>query len=171
VALGGLPIIAEDLGAVTPEVEALRRAHDLPGMCVLQFAFAGAVEPRFLPHRHERNTVVYTGTHDNDTTRGWFAGASAAERERLERYLGQPCSEESVSGQLLRLAWGSVADLAVAPVQDVLSLGREARMNVPGEPVGNWRWRLRPGALGERELEALAELSSTFERGPPDAGA
>jgi len=166
-ALGELAIIAEDLGLVTPEVEALRLRYGFPGMRVLQFAFAGAVEARFLPHRHERNTVVYTGTHDNDTARGWFAGASPAERARLERYLGQPCSEETASWQLLRLAWGSVADLAIAPVQDLLSLGREARMNLPGEPTGNWRWRLRPGQPGEALLEELAELTLTFERCAP----
>jgi 4-alpha-glucanotransferase len=92
------------------------------------------------------------------------------ERARLERYLGQPCHEATVSWQLLRLAWGSVADLAVAPVQDVLSLGREARMNVPGDPTGNWRWRLRPGQLDEPLLARLAELTETFERAAP-AGA
>jgi len=168
-ALGRLAIVAEDLGAVTPAVEALRLRYGLPGMRVLQFAFAGAVEQRFLPHRYERDSVVYTGTHDNDTSRGWFAGATAAERARLERYLGRPCGEEEASWQLLRLAWGSVAGLAVAPVQDLLSLGREARMNVPGAPTGNWRWRLRPGEPGEALLERLAELTLTFERCPPDA--
>jgi 4-alpha-glucanotransferase len=166
-ALGPLSIIAEDLGLVTPEVEALRRRYGLPGMRVLQFAFAGAVEQRFLPHHHDPASVVYTGTHDNDTTRGWFSGATPAERAGLERYLGQPCREESVSWQLMRLAWGSVAALAVAPVQDLLSLGREARMNVPGQPTGNWRWRLRPGQLDEPLLARLAELTATFERCPP----
>lgn len=170
-ALGELPIIAEDLGTVTPEVEALRLRYGFPGMRVLQFAFAGGVEPRFLPHRHDRNTVVYTGTHDNDTTRGWFAGAGPAGQARLERYLGQACREETVSWQLLRLAWASVADLAVAPAQDLLSLGREARMNVPGEPTGNWRWRLRPGQLDEPVLARLAELTETFERCAPAGGA
>jgi len=168
-ALGPVPIVAEDLGVITPDVIALRDACGFPGMRVLQFAFAGGVELRFLPHRHERNTVVYTGTHDNDTTRGWFAGASEVERGRLERYLGQPCTEATVSWQLLRLAWSSVADLAIAPAQDVLSLGRQARMNLPGAGDGNWRWRLRPGDFDAPLLERLGALTETYERGPPTA--
>jgi 4-alpha-glucanotransferase len=165
-ALGGLPVIAEDLGLVTPEVEALRLRYGLPGMRVLQFAFAGAVEARFLPHRYDRNTVVYTGTHDNDTTRGWFASATPRERQLLQRYLGREVREEDASWELVRLAWASVADLAVAPLQDLLSLGSEARMNLPGSATGNWRWRLLPDQLGDALLDRLAELTATYGREP-----
>ena len=165
-ALGELPVIAEDLGLVTPEVEALRLRYGLPGMRVLQFAFAGAVEARFLPHRYDRDTVVYTGTHDNDTTRGWFASATPSERRLLERYLGRDVREEDASWELMRLAWASVADLAVAPLQDVLSLGSEARMNVPGTATGNWRWRFLPEELTDALLERLAELTATYGREP-----
>jgi 4-alpha-glucanotransferase len=163
-ALGGLPVIAEDLGLVTPEVEALRLRYRLPGMRVLQFAFAGAVEARFLPHRYDRNTVVYTGTHDNDTTRGWFASMTPPERRMLDRYLGREVREEDASWELVRLAWASVADLAVAPLQDLLSLGGEARMNLPGSATGNWRWRLLPGQLADATLDRLAELTATYGR-------
>jgi len=169
-ALGGLPVIAEDLGLVTPEVEALRLRYGLPGMRVLQFAFAGAVEARFLPHRYDRDTVVYTGTHDNDTTRGWFASATPRERRLLERYLGREVREEEASWALMRLAWASVAGLAVAPLQDLLSLGGEARMNVPGTATGNWRWRLLPDQLPDALLDRLAELTATYGREPPGGG-
>jgi 4-alpha-glucanotransferase len=165
-ALGQLPIIAEDLGSVTPAVEALRQRYRFPGMRVLQFAFAGAVEARFLPHRYDRNTVVYTGTHDNDTTVGWFAAATPPERQFLQRYLGQECRPDTVSWQLMRLAWASVADLAVAPLQDVLALGEAARMNVPGTASGNWRWRYLPDQLTGSVLDRLAELTATYDRGP-----
>ncbi len=163
--LGDLPIIAEDLGLVTPEVEALRLRYGFPGMRVLQFAFAGAVEERFLPHRYDRNTVVYTGTHDNETTRGWFAAATPGERRNLERYLGRAVREEDASWELVRLAWASVADLAVSPLQDVLSLGSEARMNAPGTATGNWAWRCPPGEPSAALLERLGEMTETYGRG------
>jgi 4-alpha-glucanotransferase len=165
--LGELPIIAEDLGLVTPEVEALRLRYGFPGMRVLQFAFAGAVEERFLPHRYDRNTVVYTGTHDNDTTRGWFAAAAPRERRHLERYLGRAVREEDASWELMRLAWASVADHAVAPLQDVLSLGSEARMNTPGTATGNWAWRVLPDQLPDALLDRLGEMTETYGREPP----
>ena len=162
--LGPLPVIAEDLGVVTPEVEALRLRYGFPGMRVLQFAFAGAVEERFLPHRYDRNTVVYTGTHDNDTTRGWFAAATPRERRGLGRYLGRPVRAKDASWALMRLAWASVADLAVAPLQDVLSLGGEARMNAPGTATGNWAWRCPPGEPSDALLERLGEITETYGR-------
>jgi 4-alpha-glucanotransferase len=137
--LGRLPIIAEDLGVITPEVEALRDQFRFPGMRILQFAFGGAVENRFLPHNYEHNTVVYTGTHDNDTTRGWFATLSDAERHFVRRYLARDGSD--ITWDLLRLAWSSVADYALAPLQDVLDLGTEARLTLPGRAAGNWNWR------------------------------
>jgi 4-alpha-glucanotransferase len=160
--LGDLPLIAEDLGVITPEVRQLRLQFDLPGMRILQFAFGGAFERRFLPHRHVRNSVVYTGTHDNDTTRGWFESLTADELRFLRQYA--PNAENDISWELIRLAWMSVADSAITPLQDVLSLGSEARMNWPGRPSGNWRWRFRADMLTEGLLDRLAELTETYER-------
>ncbi len=162
-ALGSpLPLIAEDLGIITPEVDALRERFELPGMRVLQFAFGGATEDRFLPHNYERNTVVYTGTHDNDTTRGWYAQISEHERDFVRRYLGRDGSD--IAWDLIRLAWASVADYAVAPLQDVLDLGTAARMNLPGSASGNWTWRLREGQLKRATLDRLGELTELYSR-------
>jgi 4-alpha-glucanotransferase len=160
--LGGLPLIAEDLGLITPEVYALRDALALPGMRILQFAFGGAPEDRFLPHNYERNTVVYTGTHDNDTTRGWYEAIGEHERHFLRRYLGRDGSD--VAWDLLRLAWASVADWALAPLQDVLDLGTEARMNFPGKPSGNWSWRFTPHQLTQGVQDRLADLTQLYAR-------
>ena len=165
--LGALAIIAEDLGIITPEVDALRNRYNFPGMRILQFAFAGAVEERFLPHNYDRNTVVYTGTHDNDTTLGWYALATDAERAFMRRYTGQPCDAETISWTLMRLAWASVADLAVAPLQDVLNLGSEARMNLPGQPAGWWRWRFTEPQLTGAALDRLADLTEVYQRAAP----
>ena len=117
---GGLPLIVEDLGFITPVVDAFRDQFTLPGMRILQFGFGGAVESRFLPHNLQRDVVVYTGTHDNDTTLGWYAGLTDCERERLLRYV--PGAEVDPAWSLIRLAWASVADCVVAPLQDVLGL-------------------------------------------------
>ncbi|MBL8059075.1 MAG: 4-alpha-glucanotransferase [Anaerolineales bacterium] len=158
-----LPLIAEDLGIITPEVDALREQFHLPGMRVLQFAFGGATEDRFLPHNYEtRNTVVYTGTHDNDTTWGWYRQITDQERDLVRRYLGR--DGHDVAWDLIRLAWGSVADYAIAPLQDVLSLGPEARMNLPGSASGNWNWRLTEGQLTRATLERLADLTTLYGR-------
>ncbi len=161
-ALGEVAVVAEDLGAVTPEVEALREQFALPGMKVLQFAFDGDAGNRFLPHHYEPNCIVYTGTHDNDTTAGWFATAAPAVRAAVRRYLGAEVTD--IAGQLTRLAMASVADTAIVPAQDVLGLGSEARMNIPSRPSGNWAWRLAPGALGAQPAEWLAELAETYGR-------
>jgi 4-alpha-glucanotransferase len=161
-ALSGLPLIAEDLGVITPEVEALRVRFHLPGMRILQFAFGGAAEERFLPFHYERNTVVYTGTHDNDTTHGWYASLTAKELAFLERYL--PGAGKDVAWSLIRSAWSSVADLSVTPLQDVLNLGTEARMNVPGTASGNWGWRFTEEQLTPAVLERLGELTETYGR-------
>jgi 4-alpha-glucanotransferase len=163
-ALGGLPFIAEDLGMVTPEVEALRDGFHLPGMRILQFAFGGATENRFLPHNYEPNAVVYTGTHDNDTTRGWYASINESERDLLRRYIGRDGSD--VSWDLVRLAWMSVADLALTTLQDVLDLSSEARMNYPGHEKGNWGWRFRPEMLTDAVLDRLADLTTLYGREP-----
>jgi 4-alpha-glucanotransferase len=158
----GLPLIAEDLGVITPEVETLRDGFQLPGMRILQFAFGGATESRFLPHMYERNTVVYTGTHDNDTTRGWYATVSEAERHFVRLYLGRDGSD--IAWDLIRLALSSVADYAIVPLQDVLNLGTEARMNLPGRPSGNWGWRYAAGQLNEPVLQRLGELTDLYGR-------
>lgn len=138
---GGLPLVAEDLGIITPEVEALRDAHGLPGMKVLHFAFGGRADNPYLPHNHVINSVVYTGTHDNNTTIGWFAELDEQTRAHLFDYLeGGP---ERMPELLVRAAFASVARLAVVPMQDVLKLGGEDRMNRPGVAGGNWRWQFR----------------------------
>jgi 4-alpha-glucanotransferase len=161
-ALGGLPLLAEDLGVITPEVEALREQFRLPGMRVLQFAFGGAAEDRFLPHNYDHHTVVYTGTHDNDTTRGWSESLTETEARFLCRYA--PGVDAEISWGLIRLAWASVADYALAPLQDVLSLGTAARMNLPGRPAGNWRWRFTEGMLTDAVLARLADLTEVYAR-------
>lgn len=160
--LGGLPFVAEDLGVITPEVDALRLEFGLPGMRVLQFAFGGAVEERFLPHGFDRNQVVYTGTHDNDTTRGWYDALTPAEVSAFRRYA--PEAHRDPVTALLRLAWASVADTAIAPLQDVLGLGSEARMNTPGTPTGNWGWRATAEQIALARLDRLGEMTETYGR-------
>lgn len=137
--LGVLPIIAEDLGVITPEVIALRDRYGFPGMKILQFAFDKELDDRDLPHNHVRHGVVYTGTHDNDTTKGWYASRSRAEQEAMNAYLGS--KGKDCVGALIRAALMSVANTAMIPFQDILGLGSEARMNIPGTPFGNWEWR------------------------------
>ena len=161
-ALGETPIIAEDLGVITPEVEALRRRFGFPGMKVLQFAFATDASNEYLPHNYERNCVVYTGTHDNDTTVGWFCSLPEEERAFCLKYLGSDGRE--IHWDLIRLAMMSVADTVIVPLQDVLGLGSEARMNYPGRLGGNWAWRYTEGALTEEVCERLAELTETYGR-------
>jgi 4-alpha-glucanotransferase len=159
--LGGLPLIAEDLGLITPEVGVLRDRFRLPGMRILQFAFGGGADNRYLPHNYEHNTVVYTGTHDNDTTRGWFATRPDWEAANVRRYT--PLTH-SIAWDMIRLAWSSVADFALAPLQDVLDLGTEARMNQPGRPAGNWNWRYTPGMINDAVLDRLGEMTSVYGR-------
>jgi 4-alpha-glucanotransferase len=158
-ALGPLPILAEDLGDISADVRTLLDGLGFPGMKVLQFGFYGA-DSEYLPHRHPKNCVVYTGTHDNDTARGWYAALKPEERQRVWDYLGSDGHE--IEWALLRAAYGSVAERAIAPLQDVLGLGSEARMNTPSEPAGNWRWRAAADAfrpeLAQR-LRRMVELS------------
>ncbi len=162
--LGGLPVVAEDLGVITPDVEELRDAFELPGMKVLQFAFAGGADDPYLPHNHVPNCVVYTGTHDNDTTLGWYELAPEAERDHVRRYLGRPDAE--VVDGLIRAAYASVADTVVVPWQDHLGLGPAARMNTPGRAQGNWSWRFGwqdvPGWLADH----MAGMASLYGRVP-----
>ena len=161
--LGSLPIIAEDLGVITKGVAELRTSFGLPGMRVLQFAFPDTAKNAFLPHNYEQNTVVYTGTHDNDTTRGWYNGsASEYEKDHARRYLARDGSD--IAWDFIRLAWSSVADYAITPLQDVLNLGSEARMNFPGRPDGNWCWRFRPEQLNPWLLDRLADLTRLYGR-------
>src|SRR5205085_10558799 len=137
-----LPFIAEDLGMITPDVTALRDRCELPSMRVLQFGFDGDSGNPHLPHNYVHNTVVYTGTHDNNTTRGWFEALPGNQRQNLWNYLRRSSGESSeAAAALMRLAWSSPATLAMAPLQDLLNLGADARMNVPGRTGGNWRWQ------------------------------
>ena len=165
--LGDLTLIAEDLGLITPDVTALRDQFRLPGMRVLQFAFDGKADNPYLPHNYVHNTVVYTGTHDNPTTRGWYEELSDPQRQNVWSYLrrsGGAVSE--VAPALMHLAWESVAALAIAPLQDLLNLGNEARMNVPGRAEGNWRWRCTEEMLSTRAFEWLRDLTNVSGRSP-----
>jgi 4-alpha-glucanotransferase len=158
-ALGPAQLIAEDLGVVTPEVTALREQFHFPGSKVLQFAFGTDPQaPAFLPHSYERNSVAYTGTHDNDTTVGWFNDRGSPQRspEQCEgerraalAYLGVKDSGREIHWDMIRGVWSSVANLALAPAQDLLGLGSEARMNLPGTSEGNWEWRMAALPAGE----------------------
>jgi 4-alpha-glucanotransferase len=160
--LGRLPIVAEDLGVLTPEVEALRDRFEFPGMKVLQFAFDSDATNPFLHHRHRANGVVYAGTHDNDTTAGWWAAASEPVRAYARAYLGRPLADPA--WELIRAGMMSVSDTFVASAQDLLSLGGEARMNFPGRPAGNWSWRLRPGELDGRVADRLRAATADYAR-------
>lgn len=161
-ALGPLNIIAEDLGVITPAVEELRDGCDFPGMKVLQFAFGSGGENAFLPHKHVMNAITYTGTHDNDTTVGWYRSLSDPERAQIAKYLGRPVDDPAWA--LIHLAMASVAEAAIVPMQDVLSLGNEARMNLPGAASGNWAWRFHQDALTEGLANRLNDLAGTFGR-------
>ena len=165
-ALGPLPVIAEDLGIITPDVDALRRGAELPGMRVLQFAFDGKNDNLYQPHNYEATTVVYTGTHDNDTTQGWWHATGEAERDHAARYLGRSSEELDVDihWELMRAAWASVADTAIAPLQDVLGLGAEHRMNLPGQGEGHWAWRFTWDMVQPAHGERLVELGRLYAR-------
>ncbi len=160
--MGALPLIAEDLGVVDDAVVTLRDKSGLPGMKVLQFAFGDDARNPFLPHHHQPDSVVYTGTHDNDTTLGWWL-ASPDQHARVRRYLG-PVDASTVAWRMVETAFASVAHTAIVPMQDVLGLGTEARMNVPGVADGNWSWRLQSGLLDGRLAGRLRELAVTYDR-------
>ncbi len=161
--LGGLPFFAEDLGYITPDVHALRGRHQIPGMAVLQFGFSDTGAHMYLPHRLTSDRVVYTGTHDNDTTVGWWkSGISDHERHAVKSYVGR--SEDGVNWALIRAAQTSVADFSIVPLQDVLGLGSEARLNVPSVTSGNFRWRYQPGSLTRDLAERLASLAEVTDR-------
>lgn len=161
-ALGPLPIIAEDLGIITPDVEALRRGCGFPGMRVLQFAFAADPSDRYLPHHYEPDTVVYTGTHDNDTTLGWWSKASDHECGFARAYLAT--DGHDMPWPMIRAALMSIADLAIVPMQDVLSLHSECRMNFPGMADGWWEWRFQWHQVQSWHAQRLAELCRLYSR-------
>lgn len=161
--LGALPLIAEDLGVITPDVISLRDAFGLPGMKILQFAFDTAEANNYFPHLFERNTVVYTGTHDNDTSRGWYEKAKPADRALLAEYIGKRRIDEP-HWDLIRLGHASVADTAIVPLQDLLGLGSEARMNTPGTATGNWVWRFRWEALSPEVKARFKRMTELYDR-------
>jgi 4-alpha-glucanotransferase len=160
--MGRLPFIAEDLGVITPEVEMLRDRFELPGMKILQFAFDSDASNPYLPHNHVPNSIVYTGTHDNDTTRGWFDALGTKNRQRIYDYLGLSGAEPVQD--LIQSALMSVARFAIIPMQDVLELPTEARMNRPGTALGNWSWRYSKELLKEGIAERLAKMMQRYGR-------
>jgi 4-alpha-glucanotransferase len=161
-ALGPLPLVAEDLGLITPEVEALRIALAMPGMRVLQFGFSDKGAHMHLPHQFSPGTVAYTGTHDNDTTHGWWGTLGKTERAAVEALLG-PVSDRP-AWSLIRAAAGSVAEISIFPAQDLLELGSEARMNTPAVPRGNWSWRVPEGSWKAELAAQLAAIVDVTDR-------
>jgi 4-alpha-glucanotransferase len=170
--LGKLPIVAENLGVITPEVEAIREEFGFPGMAVFQFAFGNDPQaPTFRPHNYPRNVFAYTGTHDNDTVQGWWnsegndstrtAEDIALEKARARAYLG---TDRQIHWAMVRALMASVGGSVVFPVQDLLGLGSEARMNTPSTASGNWRWRVKSGALTPELAGRMAEMARVFER-------
>lgn len=166
--LGYLPIIAEDLGYLTQDVHDLLAYSGFPGTKVLQFAFDD-INSSYLPHNYERNCVVYTGTHDNDTTKGWFENITKQQHHRLENYVG-PVGDKDAAERLIRVGMESVADCAIAPMQDILNLGTWARMNYPGKPLGNWEWRMEEGAFDAKIIKRLRRFTRAYGRGSFETG-
>ncbi|MDP2984928.1 MAG: 4-alpha-glucanotransferase, partial [Candidatus Latescibacter sp.] len=160
------PVLAEDLGVINADVREIMRQYEFPGMKVLLFAFGGApAKNPYTPHNHVKDCVVYTGTHDNNTVKGWFEkDAGKEEKENFFRYLGRTVPPEEISGEFLRMAMMSVANTIIIPVQDILNLGAEARMNTPSTASGNWKWRLAPGALTPEIAAMLKELTEIYGR-------
>jgi 4-alpha-glucanotransferase len=165
-ALGQLPFIAEDLGEISQEVYLLRDKFNLPGMKVLQFAFdENMSQSDHIPHHFKQNFVAYTGTHDNNTTRGWFREtAPSGVQEHVEMYLGKPVSEENIAGEMARVVFGSVAQTAILPIQDILNLDETAKMNLPGSNENNWSWRLLPGQITDEAVRFLASITLLYNR-------
>ncbi|GAB4431108.1 MAG: 4-alpha-glucanotransferase [Anaerolineae bacterium] len=168
--LGKLPLLAEDLGVITPDVEELRDTFEFPGMKILQFAFdakeRGSLNTTnaFLPHNHRYNCVVYPGTHDNDTTRGWYNQRSDEEKDLIRRYMAR--DDDDITWNFIRMAMASVARFAVVQMQDILGLDSDARMNTPSVLGGNWAWRYRPEALNNWSSSRLRELTELYAREP-----
>lgn len=160
--LGGLPLVAEDLGVITPDVVALRKEFELPGMRVLQFAFGGGGDNPHLPHMHDPDNVIYTGTHDNDTTLGWYSSLDGQTLRQVDFFLR--LTPGAMPDALIRAALGSVGRLAVVPVQDLLSLGSEARLNTPGTVKGNWQWQMNAQALTAELARHCSLLNRVYGR-------
>ncbi|WP_448562597.1 4-alpha-glucanotransferase [Trichothermofontia sp.] len=163
--LGGLPIVAEDLGIITPDVEELRDRFEFPGMKILLFAFDSGSDNPYLPFQYIHNCIVYTGTHDNNTTIGWFNEAEDWKRQAFERYIGR-FGPWGIHWDMIRLALSSVADWAILPLQDVMGLGGEARMNFPGTSQGNWVWRYRAEMLNGEMCDRLRQMTELYGRAP-----
>jgi 4-alpha-glucanotransferase len=160
-----MPFIAEDLGVITPDVRAVMRRFDLPGMDVLLFAFDSGPDNPYLPHNHLRDSVVYTGTHDTNTVRGWFRDeANPEQKKRLFDYVSKEVSEEEASWEFIRLALNSAASLSIIPTQDVLSLGSSARMNRPSSAEGNWEWRATSEQLASDAFRRMGEETESSGR-------
>ena len=164
--LGELPIIAEDLGVITAKVRQIRDDFNLPGMKILQFGFASDPDDDFLPHNYPVKCVAYTGTHDNDTTVGWYKSISERERDYCRRYLAR--SGDDIAWSMIRVLWRSVAAWVVAPMQDFLSLGGWARMNFPGTASGNWDWRMQPDTINEGLIHRLHDTNFLYGRLPQE---
>jgi len=161
-----LPIIAEDLGVITPEVREIMNVYEFPGMKVLLFAFGDSLATNpYIPHNHVRNCIVYTGTHDNNTVKGWFEhDATQGEKENLLAYFGREFDENTIAGQLVRTAMMSVASIAIIPIQDFLGLGAEARMNTPSVAFGNWEWRVAAAQLTPDLSAKISNLTKVYGR-------
>jgi 4-alpha-glucanotransferase len=160
--VGPLPVIAEDLGYITADVESLRDHFGYPGMKILHFAFGGDADNPYLPHNYTQNCVVYTGTHDNDTTAGWWQELGAEERSAVARYLGREVDDPVAV--LLRLAAASVSRVCLFPVQDLLRLDSGARFHLPGAPDGNWQWRWQGDSLPGESRDFLGDLMTLYGR-------
>lgn len=157
-----LPIVAEDLGTITPEVEFLRDRFNLPGMKILQFAFDGDANNSYLPHNHVKNSLVYTGTHDNNTLVGWWKECTVSEKNEIRKYAN--IHHGNIAYRMLKLAWSSVANIAIAPLQDILLLDENARMNIPGVANGNWCWRFTWKEIQQKQLKFIEELNTIYNR-------
>ncbi len=165
--LGELPILAEDLGVITKPVRDLRDKFEFPGMKILQFAFGTKMETKFLPHNFVQNCVVYTGSHDNDTTRAYFEKAKHEDNDiysHVKKYLNY--HGENILAELIRAAYASVADIVIIPMQDVLNLGGEARMNFPGKLGGNWAWRMKWEQVPSNLPNTYKQMAELYERPP-----
>ena len=163
--MGKIPIIAEDLGVITPEVEALRDNFDFPGMKVLQFAFGGDSTNPHLPHNFVQNSIVYSGTHDNDTTAGWWEKVPKKDKTLFSEYFGIECPNMPLD--LIKAAFRSTANMAIIPMQDALEQGSDARMNTPSVPQGNWQYRMPEGSLTAKRSQWLKHLVGLYRRLPP----
>ncbi len=160
--------IAEDLGLITEDVVALRDRHKMPGMKILQFAFGGFRQDPFLPFNFDANCITYTGTHDNDTSKGWFKTAPAYEKEYSSKYINKELNEDNFAHELIRLAFASVAKTVIIQLQDILNLDSYARMNMPGSASGNWTWRYKTDAITQAHKDMIIELSDIYGRNMPE---